>query len=48
MSKNIIKHIHGKLEAYNDIIEYENRTYKGACFKIRLPLSIIRGTKNGW
>jgi PAS domain S-box-containing protein len=47
MSKNIIKHIHGKLEAYNDIIEYENRTYKGACFKIRLPLSIIRGTKNG-
>jgi len=47
MSKNIMKHLQGKIEASNDILEYENRVYEGACFKIILPLSIIKKDENG-
>ena len=46
MSKNIIKHIHGKIEAYNDILSYENREYKGACFRIKLPFNVIKDYLN--
>ena len=40
MSKNIVNHLNGDLEAKNDTLEYENRVYKGACFTIKLPLDI--------
>lgn len=39
MSKSIIeKHMNGKLEVLNSKFIYENRTYRGADFRISLPL----------
>lgn len=39
MSKSIIeKHMDGKLEVINSEFTYENETYKGANFRISLPL----------
>lgn len=42
MSKNIMSHLFGSIEACNSSLEYENRVYKGACFTIKLPLNIIK------
>ncbi|RXJ68458.1 hypothetical protein CRV08_06400 [Halarcobacter ebronensis] len=40
MSKEIVeKHMNGKLELHNKNYTHEGREYKGACFKIILPLS---------
>lgn len=38
MSNNIVKHLHGQIDVRNELLEYENKVYKGACFSIKLPL----------
>ena len=35
----ITKHLNGNIHAQNNIFDYENKQYKGLCFKIELPLS---------
>ena len=34
----IINHMNGAISCYNSNFEYNNKTYKGAAFKISLPL----------
>ena len=38
MSENILKHMQGSIGVENVDIEFDGHTYKGACFKIKLPL----------
>jgi signal transduction histidine kinase len=39
MSKEMVeKHMEGKLKVKNETYTYENSEYKGACFKVYLPL----------
>ncbi|QKF82625.1 PAS domain-containing sensor histidine kinase [Halarcobacter ebronensis] len=38
MSKNIMKHLNGTIEVKNIEIEYNNKTYVGACFELKIPL----------
>ncbi len=39
MSSEIVnKHLDGTLEFSNEEYEFENEKYKGACFKITLPI----------
>ncbi|WP_417333738.1 PAS domain-containing sensor histidine kinase [Halarcobacter sp.] len=37
MSKNIVKHMNGKISVKNENIEYNSSVYLGACFEIKLP-----------
>lgn len=42
MSNNIIRHLHGKIEVKNIITKHDDIVYKGASFKIKLPLSFTK------
>ncbi len=45
MCQNIVGHLQGKIEVKNDILEYENQVFEGACFKIQIPL-VLNEEKN--
>lgn len=39
MSKLIIEKAMGSIDVFNEKFEYENKSYEGACFRIKLPMN---------